>query len=159
MSTYGVIGGSIWGNRGAEAMIVTTIGRVRERDPDATFLLLTYFPERDRALVRDPGVTVVDARPKATVVAWFGAFVARIAGMVGLHLPDAALPSLVRHLRRCRALFDVTGISFHDGRSDRRGLQPHVPLASPAAAGSGDPTLPGDGPVPVAGPTGCRPAS
>lgn len=116
VSTYGVIGGSIWGNRGAEAMIVTTIGRVRERDPDATFVLLTYFPERDRALVRDPGVTVVDARPKATVVAWFGAFVARIAGLVGLRLPDAALPSLARHLRRCRALFDVTGISFHDGR-------------------------------------------
>jgi len=116
VSTYGVIGGSIWGNRGAEAMIVTTIGRVRERDPDASFVLLTYFPERDRELVRDPGVTVVDARPRATVVAWFGAFVARIAAFIGVRLPDALLPSPVRHLRRCRALFDVTGISFHDGR-------------------------------------------
>ena len=48
-------------------------------------------------------------------MAWFGAFVARTAGLVGLRLPDAALPSLARHLRRCRALFDVTGISFHDG--------------------------------------------
>jgi hypothetical protein len=63
-------------------MIVTTIGRVRERDPDATFVLLIYFPERDRAPVRDPGVTLVDARPRR---------------------PAAALQSLARDLHRCRA--------------------------------------------------------
>ena len=116
MSIYGIIGGTLWGNRGAEAMVVTTIGRVRERDPDASFVLLSYFPERDRELLRDPAVTVVDARPKVTAITWAGALFSRLAGLVGLRLPDAVLPFPVRALRRCRALFDVSGISFHDGR-------------------------------------------
>jgi colanic acid/amylovoran biosynthesis protein len=116
MNTYGVIGGTLWGNRGAEAMVVTTIGRVRERDPDATFVLLSYFPDDDRALLHDPAVIVADARPAPTIAAWCAALATRIAGLVGIRLPDAVLPSSVRALRRCRALFDVSGISFHDGR-------------------------------------------
>lgn len=116
MNTYGVIGGTLWGNRGAEAMVVTTIGRVRERDPGASFVLLSYFPDRDRELLTDPDITVVDARPKPTAITWVGAVLNRVAGLVGLRLPDAILPAPVRTLRRCRALFDVSGISFHDGR-------------------------------------------
>ena len=64
MNKYGVVGGTLWGNRGAEEMVVTTIGRVRERDPGAAFVLLSYFPDRDRELLRDEDVTVVDARPR-----------------------------------------------------------------------------------------------
>ncbi|WP_129664967.1 polysaccharide pyruvyl transferase family protein [Phytoactinopolyspora endophytica] len=116
MSTYAVIGGTLWGNRGAEAMVATTIGRVRDHDPEASFLIMSYFPERDRELLTDPAVQVVDARPKDTVVQWMFALMVRIAGLVGVRLPDAMLPRSVRSLRRCRALFDVSGISFHDGR-------------------------------------------
>jgi polysaccharide pyruvyl transferase WcaK-like protein len=116
MNTYGVVGGTLWGNRGAEAMVVTTIGRVRERDPGAAFVLLSYFPDRDRELLRDEDVTVVDASPRPTVLTWVGAVLCRIARLVGVRLPDALLPAPVRALRGCRALFDVSGISFHDGR-------------------------------------------
>jgi polysaccharide pyruvyl transferase WcaK-like protein len=115
-NTYGVVGGTLWGNRGAEAMVVTAVGRVRERDPDAAFLLLSYFPDRDRELLRDPAVTVVDARPLPTVLTWLGALTARGARLVGWRLPGAVLPAPARALRGCRALFDVSGISFHDGR-------------------------------------------
>jgi colanic acid/amylovoran biosynthesis protein len=117
MNTYAVIGGTLWGNRGAEAMVVTTIARVRERDPEASFLVMSYFPERDRELLGGrPGIRVIAARPKDTVVQWVFALLARVVGVVGLRLPDAVLPASVRSLRRCRALFDVSGISFHDGR-------------------------------------------
>lgn len=116
MSIYGVIGGTLWGNRGAEAMVVTTIGQVRERDPGAEFVIFSYFPDRDRQLLRDPAVTVVDARPGQTVLAWCGALAGRLVGLVGLRLPDGGLPAPARALRGCRALFDVSGISFHDGR-------------------------------------------
>lgn len=116
MNTYGVIGGTLWGNRGAEAMVVTTIGRTRERDPDASFVLLSYFPDRDRALLQDPAVTVADARPLPTIATWLAALVTGAVSLVGIRLPDAVLPAPVRALRRCRALFDVSGISFHDGR-------------------------------------------
>jgi polysaccharide pyruvyl transferase WcaK-like protein len=115
-SCYGVIGGTLWGNRGAEAMVVTTIGRVRERDPGASFVIFSYMPGPDRALLRDPAVTVVDARPRAIVLAWLGGLLSRLAGSVGVRLPDRALPAPARALRGCRALFDVSGISFHDGR-------------------------------------------
>ena len=116
MNTYGVIGGTLWGNRGAEAMVVTTIGRVRERDPGAAFVLMSYYPDRDRALLADPGVTVVGATPRHAVVTWLGALLCRGLRLIGLRAPDAVLPAPVRALRGCRALFDVSGISFHDDR-------------------------------------------
>jgi colanic acid/amylovoran biosynthesis protein len=113
MNTYGVVGGTLWGNRGAEAMVATTIGRVRERDPGAAFVLLSYYPRQDRQLISDPGIEVVDARPVPTVLTWLGALACRLTGG---RLPDAVLPAPVRALRRCRALFDVSGISFYDRR-------------------------------------------
>jgi colanic acid/amylovoran biosynthesis protein len=116
VSTYAIIGGTLWGNRGAEAMVVTTIGRIRDREPDASFVLLSYLPERDRALLDDPAIQVIDARPKQTLIQAGFALASRILGIVGLRLPDAALPRSVRALRGCRALLDVSGISFHDGR-------------------------------------------
>lgn len=117
MTTYGVIGGTLWGNRGAEAMVVTTIGRVRDRDPDARFALFSYMPSQDAALCRDGDVEVVDAGPRAVALVHLPvAMACRLVGLVGIRVPDRLLPAPVRTLRRCRALFDVTGISFHDGR-------------------------------------------
>jgi colanic acid/amylovoran biosynthesis protein len=61
-------------------------------------------------------VAVVDARPVATVLTWIAAVAHRMARAVGLRLPAALLPAPARALRCCRLLFDVSGISFHDGR-------------------------------------------
>ena len=117
MATYGVVGGTLWGNRGAEAMVVTTIGEVRQRDPDARFLLLSYLPSADRDLLRDDGVAVVDATPaRALFLHVPFALACWLFRRVGLRWPDTLLPAAVRRLRRTRALFDVSGISFHDGR-------------------------------------------
>jgi colanic acid/amylovoran biosynthesis protein len=117
MNSYAVIGGTLWGNRGAEAMVVTTIGEVRRRDPDARFLVLSYFPARDRQLADDPDVVIGDARPERTLLVHLPfAFFVWLGQRLGVHVPDVLLPASVRHLRRCRALFDVSGISFHDGR-------------------------------------------
>jgi len=38
----GIIGGTIWGNRGAESMLVTTIGMLRQSQPDAQFVVFSY---------------------------------------------------------------------------------------------------------------------
>jgi len=116
MNLYAVIGGSIWGNRGAEAMVTTTIGRVRELDVQASFVIMTYFPTRDRALVEDPTIEIVSATPAYTILQFFFALLCRMASLVGFRVPSKALPNSVRLLRECRAIFDVSGVSFHDGR-------------------------------------------
>ena len=47
MKRFAIIAPTVWGNRGAEAMLETAIGRLRDREPDATFVVL-LLPARDR---------------------------------------------------------------------------------------------------------------
>lgn len=114
----GVIGGSIWGNRGAEAMVATCAGHIRRTWPTARVCIFSYFPARDSQILAAPNVVVVDARPLALVLRLvpFSVF-ASIAARMGLRIPDWCLPREVAELRRCRLLLDVFGISFADGRS------------------------------------------
>ncbi len=116
-NAYAIVGGTLWGNRGAEAMVATTIGEVRTRDTNARFLLFSYLPEPDRELLQDPHVAVVDARPRTALLVHVPfAIICWLLAHIGVRLADVLLPAPVRRLRRCRALFDVSGISFHDGR-------------------------------------------
>lgn len=98
----GIIGGTIYGNRGAEAMLVTTIGQVRERHPNATIIIFSYLPAEDRERLQDSSIEIIDSRPQALV---FGHF-------LGLFLATKS----ARAIRRCDLLLDVSGISFADGR-------------------------------------------
>ena len=45
-----IIGGTIWGNRGAESMLVTVIGQLRASFPNARFNVFSYYPAKDREL-------------------------------------------------------------------------------------------------------------
>ncbi|NSW54084.1 MAG: polysaccharide pyruvyl transferase family protein [Anaerolineae bacterium] len=109
-----IIGGTIWGNRGAEAMLVTTIGEVRQRCPDAEFGVFSYYPAQDRALVQDPRVHIFDARPKTLVLKHLPFALAQgLAGLFKLRLP---LPADLRFLRESQVLLDIGGITFNDGR-------------------------------------------
>jgi polysaccharide pyruvyl transferase WcaK-like protein len=112
-----IIGGSIWGNRGAEAMIVTAIGQIRQRWPEAEFEIFSYLPHRDRQLLSDPRVKVTDARPVALVFVLLPfALVCWAAGLLGLRPRDSMLPRAIRRLRQADVMIDVFGISFADGR-------------------------------------------
>ncbi len=112
-----IIGGTIWGNRGAEAMLVTTTAKVRQINPETKIYLFSYLPEQDRQLLQDPTITILDSRPGALVFGHFPfALLAWLFRLVGITLPDAVLTPSVRALRRCDALLDVSGISFADGR-------------------------------------------
>jgi colanic acid/amylovoran biosynthesis protein len=117
MAVYGIIGGTLWGNRGAEAMVVTTFGRVRDRDPDARLLLLSYQAKKDRELCTDPAVAVLDAAPLRLLLVHLPfAGLCWLAARLRVRLPGSLLPRDVRAMRDLRVLFDVSGISFHDGR-------------------------------------------
>ncbi|WP_058835571.1 polysaccharide pyruvyl transferase family protein [Luteimonas abyssi] len=114
---YAIIGGTLWGNRGAEAMVTTTMARVRDHRPDARFLVLSYYPDRDRILLDSPHAAIASATPMHQLLVqapW--ALLCWAARKIGLRWPDRLLPPSVRDLRACTAQLDVSGISFHDNR-------------------------------------------
>lgn len=114
---YAIIGGTIWGNRGAEAMVCTTIAHVRKIDPQSTIVLLSYYPTKDRELLKDPNIIVDSASPSDILLKYFlASLLIWIFCSVGIRLPESILPERILRLKNCKKLFDVSGISFHDGR-------------------------------------------
>ncbi len=112
-----LIGATLAGNRGAEAMIATTVGRIRDAMPDSRFVIHSYFPKEDRRICEDLGVEVVNAVPKALVLQYFPfAVIDRVLGWVGLNWPRAWMPRGPRELAKSTTLIDLSGISFSDGR-------------------------------------------
>lgn len=108
---------TIWGNRGAEAMLTTTIGKVREQHPGSRFFVFSYSPGQDRALLQDPEVEVLPSRPVDLVLTHLPASIlCWLLGLIGLRVPDFMLPKGLRILRACDLLLDLAGISFVDGR-------------------------------------------
>ena len=67
--SFSIIAATCYGNRGAEAMLETVIGRLREREPALRFEVFSYYPADDRRLVDDPQVRIHSSTPFA-LVAW-----------------------------------------------------------------------------------------
>lgn len=112
-----IIGATLWGNRGAEAMLVTTIGEIRQRQPNTKFTVYSYFPKDDRRILRDPDIRIFSARPSVLVLSHFVfSLLCWLTGLIGLRFPQVLLPESVDNLRQCDVLLDINGISFADGR-------------------------------------------
>lgn len=115
-----VIAGTLYGNRGAQAMTETVIGWVREQDPTATFHLFTYYPTEDRDLLSPDAahVTVHSSTPKALVTRLLvqPLLIALLARVVGRRRALRWAPADVRAIGESSALVDVAGVSFVGGR-------------------------------------------
>lgn len=115
--TVAIVGGTLWGNRGAEAMLVTTIGRIRERYPDARCLVFSYYPEKDRQLCTDSRVEFFNYRPLNIGLKIFPlSLLAWLCGLIGVHLPRWVVGPELDALRQADLLCDIGGITFCDGR-------------------------------------------
>ena len=112
-----LIGATFWGNRGAEAMLCGAIGRLRERWPQATFAVFSYYPKHDEKLVADAQVRICDGRPVALLLLHFP-FALLGRALRALRCPGGGrlLPCAVRVLGASDMLLDVSGISFNDER-------------------------------------------
>ena len=109
-----IIGGTLWGNRGAEAMLETAIGEVRKRCPDAEFGIYSYYPTADRALITDSSIQVFSSTPKNLVIRLFPlSLIQGFFGFFGIPLP---LPKDLTFLRDSDVLLDIGGITFNDSR-------------------------------------------
>ncbi len=113
----GIVAGTVWGNRGAESMLVTAVGRLHELYPDAAFKIYSYSPTRDRQLVHREDLDILSCKPASLVFRIFPfAALCWIFKKVGIRIPDKLLPRPARELRNCGILLDIGGISFVDGR-------------------------------------------
>jgi polysaccharide pyruvyl transferase WcaK-like protein len=111
---YAIMGGSVWGNRGAEAMLMTVIAEIRKFDTEAVFNVFTIFPEKDRMLVQDDNIRFKSGAPLSVAINHFGwALLAAPFRMLGTKIP---LPKSVTVLRKSDYLLDIGGITFSDGR-------------------------------------------
>ena len=112
-----IVGGTLWGNRGAEAMLVTTIGQIRRRIPDARFMVFSYYPDRDARLCNDPTIEFYNCRPLNLGLRIFPlSMLACFFAVFGIRLPSFMLGRETNALRDADVLCDVGGITFCDGR-------------------------------------------
>ena len=112
-----IIGGSIWGNRGAESMLVTTIGKLREIVPGARFNAFSYYPAKDRELVDDDLITILSCKPLSLATRHFlGALIVALFKRFGAGLPKGDFFKIARALSASDLLLDIGGITFSDGR-------------------------------------------
>jgi polysaccharide pyruvyl transferase WcaK-like protein len=108
-----IIGGSFWGNRGAAAMLETTIAKVREINPEAIFTIFTPYPEIDNSLVQNENFTFVDSKPLALILLNIKVIGFWFLSKIGLkHKPAGILKSILD----AQVLLDIGGITFADGR-------------------------------------------
>ncbi|MCD6356377.1 MAG: polysaccharide pyruvyl transferase family protein [Anaerolineaceae bacterium] len=115
--TIAIIGGTFWGNRGAESMLSTTIGLLRRSNPGARFVVFSYYPKKDRELVRDERIAILSCKPISLVTHHLlGALIASLLLKIGLEIPKGKFFKISRHLAKSDVLLDIGGITFSDGR-------------------------------------------
>lgn len=112
-----IIGGTIWGNRGAESMLVTVIGKLRNTIPDIRFNVFSYYPSKDRELVKDDAITILSGKPLSLITRHFiGAQLLSILKKVGAKPPEGKFFKVACALNESEILLDIGGITFSDGR-------------------------------------------
>jgi polysaccharide pyruvyl transferase WcaK-like protein len=112
---YSIIGSALSGNKGAAAMLESSIASALALDPKSTFTLFSMYPAEDRRLNEFPQLEILDGSPAKLGV-----------GINSLALLYFLLPPLrpvlrrssrsIRALAQSDRLIDQMGISFSDGR-------------------------------------------
>lgn len=117
MTSVSIIAATFHGNKGAEAMLSTTVGRLRESGAVDEFHVFTYYPARDQLLVSDPQIKFHSSTPLylVTVLNPF-AFLYGLASLLRLRFLLPIFPASVRALAKSKCLICLAGVSFVDGR-------------------------------------------
>ena len=112
-----IIGATISGNHGAEAMLSATIGRIRELQPDASFVVFSYLAKKDREITKDKNLVVIDGSPIKLVFSLLPfTIIFAFFNFIGFDAGKRICPRSVRLLSQCDLLIDLAGVSFIDGR-------------------------------------------
>jgi colanic acid/amylovoran biosynthesis protein len=117
MKSISIIGATISGNRGAEAMLSTVIGHIREDYPDTVFNVFSYYPADDRSVCIDNKISIYSATPVSLVLAIVPfACLLELLKVIRLDFLKRIFPKAVRVLNDSDVLIDISGVSFMDDR-------------------------------------------
>ncbi|WP_454043151.1 polysaccharide pyruvyl transferase family protein [Cellulosimicrobium sp. Marseille-Q8652] len=110
-----IIGSAFSGNKGASAMLESSVQHLSARDEDARFVLLSMYPDSDRRLNPFRNLQVLRADPIRLGVLINGAALLHrllppLRGAIRARVPE------VRALAESDVLLDEGGITFVDGR-------------------------------------------
>ena len=112
-----IIGGTIWGNRGAESMLTTSIGMIRKDFPNARFNVFSYYPKKDRELIKDGHINILSCSPRSLVFRHFpSVLLASLFKKLHIRIPRLKFFKIAKALDESDLLLDVGGITFSDGR-------------------------------------------
>ncbi|KPQ21804.1 MAG: hypothetical protein HLUCCX21_06690 [Porphyrobacter sp. HL-46] len=109
-----IIGSALSGNKGAASMLEAALAGLTQRMPDASFTLLSMYPEEDAALNTYSALEVVDARPLTLGVTINSCALAY--AMLPPLRPLLRCQPAIAALARADVLLDQGGITFADGR-------------------------------------------
>jgi colanic acid/amylovoran biosynthesis protein len=114
----GIVGVTISGNLGGQAMLLSTLQNVKRCHPDAQFRLFSIYPVIDRTTALGRQVEIASVRPGRLVL--FDLPIALVYLLLAKLLPGSVVRSLsFGHLRRiaeCDLVVDLSGIAFVEGR-------------------------------------------
>lgn len=119
MKYISIVGATFYGNRGAEAMLSTTIGRLRDDcSEDLHFNVFTYYPKSDGDLIQDPKVSVYSSTPAYLVTVLFPlAVLYRLVSILHLKFMLRLFPASISSLANSKVLICLAGVSFVEGRT------------------------------------------
>lgn len=119
MKDISIIAATFYGNRGAEAMLCTTMAELQKNSEDTLrFNVFSYYPERDATLIADPLISVYSSTPAYLVFILFPfSIIYRFSAVFGLRLIKRMLPKSVHALASSDMLICLAGVSFVEGRS------------------------------------------
>lgn len=112
---YVIIGSAaFYGNKGAAAMLESSVQSISEHDPSAQFTLMSIYPEQDIAQNKYKNLQILPTKPL-----FLGAVVNLLALLYKLLMPIRPLIRKQKHIKaiyECDAYLDENGVSFIDGR-------------------------------------------
>lgn len=114
-----LIAATFYGNRGAEAMLSTTIAEIQQQsDEKLNFNVFSYYPLQDNSLVKNSNVSIYSSTPIYLVLVLLpSAFFYKIFQFLGLSFINRLLPNSVKALANSRMLICLAGVSFVEGRT------------------------------------------
>lgn len=118
MTEISVIGATFYGNRGAEAMLTTTISLLKKKQDDLNFNVFSYYQTDDQSLINDEQVHIYSSSPiylvacliPCSIIYW-------LLKKVHLSPVQSLLPKSLRALAKSKALICLAGVSYIDGRN------------------------------------------